>query len=150
MQIWAKGVLGLILVALLFGCGGGAPSDTTPPSLREIQVTPSELRFNGGEITISAKASDPSGVVEVWAEVQKPDGAKERVEMELVGDNVYQGQYNIEANTSSEGQVREYRVWVRARDGRDNETPSPGMPTEGVVVTVQPPMSPPSQPSFPE
>jgi hypothetical protein len=29
--------------------------------------------------------SDPSGIAEVWAEVQKPDGTRERVGMSSVG-----------------------------------------------------------------
>jgi hypothetical protein len=177
MSRWARGALGLLLVlplglVLLLGCGvggvpsdttqggvggeggvggggggGGVPSDTTPPSISDVQVTPSQFRFAGGEATISAQVSDPSGVAEVWAEVQKPDGTRERVGMSSVG-GVYQGRYQIGANTSTNGQPQVYRVWVRARDGRGNETPSPGMPSSGVVVTVQAPMSPPSQPSF--
>jgi hypothetical protein len=153
MSRWARGALGLLLV-LLLGCGGGGgggvggvPSDTTPPSISDVQVTPSQFRFAGGEVTISAQVSDPSGIAEVWAEVQKPDGTRERVGMSSVG-GVYQGRYQIGANASTNGQPQVYRVWVRARDGRGNETPSPGMPSSGVVVTVQAPMSPPSQPSF--
>jgi hypothetical protein len=129
------------------GSVGGVPSDTTPPSINDVQVTPSQFRFAGGEATISAQVSDPSGIAEVWAEVQKPDGTRERVGMSSVG-GVYQGRYQIGANTSNDGRAQVYRVWVRARDGRGNETPSPGMPSSGVVVTVQAPMSPPSQPSF--
>jgi hypothetical protein len=154
MLRWARGALGLLLM-LLWGCGGGGgggvgevPSDTTPPSINDVQVMPSQFRFVGGEATISAQVSDPSGVAEVWAEVQKPDGTRERVGMSSVG-GVYQGRYQIGANTSTDGRAQAYRVWVRARDGRGNETPSPGMPSSGVVVTVQAPMSPPSQPSFP-
>jgi hypothetical protein len=154
MLSWVRGALGLLLV-LLLGCGGGGgggvggvPSDTTPPSINDVQVTPSQFRFAGGEATISAQVSDPSGVAEVWAEVQKPDGTRERVGMSSVG-GVYQGRYQIGANTSNDGRAQAYRVWVRARDGRGNETPSPGVPSSGVVVTVQAPMSPPSQPSFP-
>jgi len=149
MRGWAKRALGLLLAALLSGCGGGggAPSDTTPPSLSDIQVIPSQFRFVGGTMTISAKAGDPSGVVKVWAEVLKPDGTKEQeVPMELVG-GVYQGQYKVEVNTSNDGRVQ-YKVWVRARDGQGNETPLPGMPLDGIVVTVQAPMSPPSQPNL--
>jgi hypothetical protein len=153
MSRWARGALGLLLM-LLWGCGGGGvggvggvPSDTTPPSISDVQVTPSQFRFAGGEATISAQVSDPSGVAEVWAEVQKPDGTRERVGMSSVG-GVYQGRYQIGANTNTNGRAQAYRVWVRARDGWGNETPSPGMPSSGVVVTVQAPMSPPSQPSF--
>ncbi len=160
MPRWARRALGLLLV-LLWGCGGGvvsesptdgegggAPLDTTPPSISDVQVAPSQLRFAGGEVTISAQVSDPSGVAEVWAEVQKPNGTKEQVEMSSVG-GVYQGRYQIGMNTSNDGREQAYRVWIRARDRQGNETPSPGVPSTGVVVTVQAPMSPPSQPSFP-
>ncbi len=146
-----RGVIGRLLLVGLFGmvagCGGGGPSDTTPPTISDVQVSPTQLRFTGGEVTVSAKVSDPSGVAEVWAEVQKPDGTKERVAMSLAGE-VYRVAITVAANTRSDGQGQTYRVWVRGKDRRGNETPPPGEPTGGVAFTVPAPMKPPDIPSL--
>ncbi|MCS7266126.1 MAG: hypothetical protein NZ805_15000 [Armatimonadetes bacterium] len=60
-------------------------------------------------MTISAQVSDVLGVAEVWREVQRPDGTKERVTMSLVG-KVYQGRFMAGANVRNDGQAETYRV----------------------------------------
>ncbi|MEM2356061.1 MAG: hypothetical protein QXO00_07095 [Candidatus Bathyarchaeia archaeon] len=65
-------LLTIWLLSVLFGCGGGAPPDTTPPTISDVQVNPTSLRFFGGQVTISVQVEDPSGVDKVWSEVQKP------------------------------------------------------------------------------
>ncbi len=131
---------------VLDGCVGGR-GETAPPTISDVQVSPTQLRFVGGEVTVSAKVSDPSGVTEVWAEVQKPDGTKEQVAMSLAGE-VYRGTIRATANTRSDGQEQVYRVWVRGKDGRGNETPTPGVPTEGIAFSVLAPKKPPEIPTF--
>jgi hypothetical protein len=152
MLRWVRGALGLLLV-LLLGCGGGGgggvggvPSDTTSPSIKDVQVTPSQFRFAGGEVTISAQVSDPSGIAEVWAEVQKPDNTTMEVPLSLVGGDRYEGKFKVESNTRDDGQPLTYRVWLRARDRNGNETPQPGVPAEGLTVEVTAPLNPPQKP----
>lgn len=146
-RIWSvASVAGLVI--LLCGCpnGNGAPADIIPPTISNVQVDPTNLpRFTGGEVNIFAQVNDSSGVAEVWAEVQKPDGTKQRVAMSLVG-NVYQGKLTVGANTRNDGQAETYIVWVRARDTKGNQTPEPGVPSSGVFFTVPAPMTPPDKP----
>jgi hypothetical protein len=124
----------------------GVPSDTTSPSIKDVQVTPSQFRFAGGEVTISAQVSDPSGIAEVWAEVQKPDNMTMEVPLSLVSGDRYEGKFKVESNTRDDGQPLTYRVWLRARDRNGNETPQPGVPTESLSVEVTAPLNPPPKP----
>lgn len=145
-----KGWVWLFVFALaaLLGCPGGRraiPPDTTPPRIENVQVNPTTLPYRGGDVRVSAKVSDPSGVKEVWAEVQKPDGTKERVTMGLVG-GVYQGTITAGTNTRSDGVEEIYRVWVKGKDMKGNETPEPGEPASGVSFKVQAPLKPPTNP----
>ena len=153
-QILAVLIIGLAVV--LLGCGGGggqpvppsqpSPSDTNPPTIRDVRVEPMKLtRFTGGEVKISARVSDPSGVAEVWAEVKKPDGTMVKVTMNLAGE-VYQGAIMASANIRSDGKDETYLVWVRAKDGKGNETPKPGEPSVGISFTVPAPLNPPEKP----
>ncbi len=138
-----------VMVFVLLGCTGNrfVQGDLHPPRISDVQVNPTSLRFSGGQVTISAKVEDSSGIAEVWAEVQKPDGTKERVVMNLVG-GVYQGTVMAAANTRNDGQVETYEVRVRARDAKGNETPEPGEPPGGISFIVQAPMKPPDEPTF--
>lgn len=141
-------MLGLIYV--LYGCVGKCfvhESDNKPPSINDVQVNPTSLRFIGGQITISAKVIDSSGIAEVWANVEKPDGMKEQVIMSQV-DGVYQGTMRVRANTRNDGQVEVYKVWVRAKDLKGNETPEPGEPVGGISFSVSAPEPPPEAPKL--
>jgi len=145
------GLVALSFILTVIGCGGGgggAPPDTLPPEILDPQVSPQQLRFTGGEFEISARVSDPSGVERVWAVVEKPDGTKQEVGLSLVG-GAYKATFQTDANTRNDEQAETYKVWVRARDGKGNETPLPGVPSDGIIVTVQAPKPPPNQPSFP-
>ena len=93
-------VVSVGFVIWLCGCPP-PPGDTIPPTITDVQVNPTNLRFTGGEVTISAQVNDPSGVTEVWGVVQKPDGTKERVMMNLSG-SVYQGTMMAGANTRND------------------------------------------------
>lgn len=147
-----KRILAILSVGFtigLWGCGGGGGApDTNPPTIVNVQVEPTKLtRFTGGEVTISAQVSDPSGVAIVWAEVQKPNGAMEKVTMSLTG-NVYQGTIKAGANTRNDGQDETYKVWVRAKDAKGNETPEPGEPPGGISFTVPALIPPPERPDL--
>lgn len=143
-------VVSVGFIIWLCGCPP-PPTDTIPPTITDVQVNPTNLRFTGGEVTISAQVSDSSGVAEVWAEVQKPNqkpnGEMEKVTMSLTG-NVYQGTIKAGANTRNDGQGETYKVWVRAKDAKGNETPKPGEPPGGISFTVPAPVTPPEKPDF--
>jgi len=148
MMRWA---ICLVMLAVMFAvnsCGGGGGADRTPPEISNYQASPTKLRFVGGEVTISAVVRDPSGVERVWAEVQKPDNTKIEVSFSFVGSDRYEGKFNVESNTRNDGQSLVYHVWLRAKDKKGNETPQPGMPTEGLTVEVTAPLNPPQKPSL--
>jgi hypothetical protein len=136
----------IIALILLAGCGGGGgPLDTAPPTISDIQVNPTQLRFIGGEVTVSAVASDPSGVSKVWMIVQKPEGEKKVVELKLVNSR-YEGKYTAEPNLRNDGKEVKYLIWLFAKDANGNETHPPGVPEGGVSFSVLPPISPPQPP----
>jgi hypothetical protein len=99
-------------------------------------------------VTISAVVRDPSGVERVWAVVQKPDGTSMEVSLSPAGGDSYRGTVQVGSNTRDDGKSLIYRVWLRARDRNGNETPQPGVPTEGLTVEVTAPLNPPQKPSL--
>lgn len=142
------GLIGLTLLAVM-GCTGGEFIDITPPYIENINVIPTELRYRGGDVKVSAQVIDDySGVAEVWAEVLKPSvPTKEKVMMSLVGEN-YQGTITAAPNIRKDGQAEIYQVWIRAKDAKGNETPAPGVPTDGMSFSVQAPLEPQDPPLF--
>jgi hypothetical protein len=150
VRVMMRWVICLMVMAVMFvmnGCGGGGGADRTAPEISNPQVSPTKLRFVGGEVTISAVVSDPSGVERVWAVVQKPDGTSMEVSLSPGGDS-YRGMVRVGSNTRDDGKSLVYRVWLRARDRNGNETPQPGVPAEGLTVEVTAPLNPPQKPSL--
>ena len=149
MMRWAICLVVLVVTVAMNGCGGGGgKADRTPPEISNYQVSPTKLRFVGGEVTISAVVRDPSGVESVWAVVQKPDGTSMQVSLLPAGGDSYQGTLQVESNIRNDGQSLVYRVWLRARDRNGNETPQPGVPAEGLTIEVTAPLNPPEKPSL--
>ena len=148
---WAikQGMCGLILIALftIVGCPPPPPEDNEPPQITDFQVNPQQFRFVGGDVTVSSVVRDDrSGVDRVWAVVQRPDNTTMEVPLSLVSGDRYEGKFKVESNTRDDGQPLTYRVWLRARDRNGNETPQPGVPTEGLTVEVTAPLNPPQKP----
>ena len=97
-------------MVVMNGCYEGVVADRTPPEISNYQVSPTELRFVGGEVTISAVVSDPSGVERVWVVVQKPDGTSMEVFLSPAGGDGYRGTIQVGSNTRDDGQSLVYRV----------------------------------------
>ena len=133
------------LLAILVGCGGGAGVDRTPPSISNPRVSPQELDFYGGEVAVSAEVSDSSGVEAVWAVVEGPGGSQ-TVELAQGEGESWSGAFEVEGNLGEE--PVEYKIYIRARDKAGNETPEPGVPEEGLTVTVRATSRPPQPPSL--
>ncbi len=149
MMRWLICLMILVVMVGVNGCGGGGgEADRKPPEISKLQVNPTKLRFVGGEVTISAVVRDPSGIGRVWAVVQKPDNTTMEVSLSHAGGDSYRGTLQVESNTRDDGQSLVYRVWLRARDRDGNETPQPGVPTEGLTVEVAAPLPPQEPPSF--
>jgi hypothetical protein len=158
MMRWVICLMVIVVMFVVNGCGGGGGgADRTAPEISNPQVSPTKLRFVGGEVTISAVVRDPSGVERVWAVVQKPDGTSMEVSLSPAGGDSYRGTVQgdsyrgtvqVGSNTRDDGKSLVYRVRLRARDRNGNETPQPGVPTEGLSVEVTAPLNPPQQPSL--
>jgi hypothetical protein len=149
MMRWAICLMAMAVMFVMNGCGGGGGgADRTAPEISNPQVSPTKLRFVGGEVTISAVVRDPSGVERVWAVVQKPDGTSMEVSLSPAGGDSYRGTVQVGSNTRDDGKSLIYRVWLRARDRNGNETPQPGVPAEGLSVEVTAPLNPPQKPPF--
>lgn len=67
--------------------------------------------------------TDRSGVEDVWATVEGPEGMQV-VELSKGEDDTWEGTVKLGANLGS--QPVEYKVFLRAKDKAGNETPEPG------------------------
>jgi hypothetical protein len=131
MTLLAVAVMGLE------GCDGGGPGpDNIPPTISNAAVAPPQLRFPGGDVTLTATVADPSGVAWVQATVTGPDRATETVTLTDEGNGNYRGTYSASANTRSDGTAESYAVRLRARDGKGNETPPPGVEADSFQVNA--------------
>ncbi|MDW8367208.1 MAG: hypothetical protein RMK49_15315 [Abditibacteriales bacterium] len=151
--------LGFFVLCLMLlgvsGCSGGrlggfvappAPGlDLTPPEVQDQRVRPATFRINGGQVTIRARVSDPSGVADVNALVSKPDGTTDLVPLALQRSDIYQATYNVADNVQAGAPPAIYIVRLRARDNANNEIPLPGVLVG--TVTVEAPFGPPAPPS---
>jgi hypothetical protein len=132
--------LGLPLLGC-WGCGGGSyESRIAAPQISQPQVG-----SLGGTVTLSATIWHPLGIAEAWAEVLDPAGQIQRVSLNHVGGDRYEGALTLPSNLV-EGPALVYRVRVRARSAEGNVTPSPGVPEAGVTVEVKPITRPPDAP----
>jgi hypothetical protein len=104
------------------------------------------LRFPGGDVTLTATVADPSGVAWVQATVTGPDRATETVTLTDEGNGNYRGTYSASANTRNDGAAESYAVRLRARDGKGNETSSPGV--EAGAFQVNAADKPPEKPTL--
>jgi hypothetical protein len=138
------------LLAVLSGCGGGGggggtpPGDTVPPTIVQARIeTPQPLDFTGGEVTLRAEISDPSGVAWVRAVVTRPDQATATIELVSVGGGWYEGTYHPAPNVRNDNRAEMYTVSVTARDEVGNELAVPAQVGEFSVPAPEAPEPPP-------
>ena len=123
-------LLTLLVVPLLalgmVGCGGGLalpwpatpeapeepPVEIDPPQVTEASVTPKELRFSGGEVTIAAAVQSEGTIESVEAAVEGPDWAH-TVALPAAGDD-YAGVFVAPPNEGDAAVI--YTVTVTATD----------------------------------
>lgn len=126
----APGMCSIFASLVLCGCGGGggtpppAPQpDTAGPLIENASISvPPELRFTGGDITISAVVSDGSGVKSVQALIRRrSDGATWVVVMNVpFRGSTYSCVFSAPGNSSNDGTAMNYDVSIVARDQLDN------------------------------
>jgi hypothetical protein len=133
-----------LAVVLMLACGGGGGggggggiTDTTPPSIGSLAVSPSLLTV-GIEAHISAEVSDAeSGVQAVIAVVIYPDNSQAPVALSPSGDGTtYTGTFTAQWTPS--GSTGDARVVLQATDKAGNRASR-----EQSVRTVGLPPSPP-------
>jgi len=86
----------------------------TPPSISNLQVEPTRLRFTGGQATVSAQVRDDNGVRSVALIVVAPDGPRSSLPMDSVGQDIFRATLTVSPNISAN--VQRYQLSVEAED----------------------------------
>lgn len=107
---------GLGLMLALGGCGmflsGAQPM--TPPSISNLQIEPSRMRFTGGQATVNVEVRDDNGVRAVNLVLTAPDGSRSSLAMDSTGQDVYRATITLPPNLA--GNTQQYQVSVEAED----------------------------------
>ncbi|GIV21180.1 MAG: hypothetical protein KatS3mg023_2931 [Armatimonadota bacterium] len=107
---------GLGLMLALGGCGmflsGAQPM--TPPSISNLQIEPSRMRFTGGQATVNVEVRDDNGVRAVTLVLVAPDDSRSSLAMDSVGQDVYRATITLPPNLT--GNARQYQVSIEAED----------------------------------
>lgn len=127
-------VIAIGFAGLLAGCSG---QGNVPPIITEASVTPSSVRFIGGNVTIAAKATDDGSVTQVFAVVEGPVEPSS-LPMTLSSD-YYACEYSAAPNSGPGDQV--YSVEVVATDNLDLASAP-----KALSFTVEAPPAPPGTP----
>lgn len=107
--------------------------DTTAPVLSNPTVEPTSLPFTGGAVNLAVNVADDGSVARVWAEVTKPDGSKESVDLANRADSRYSTSWTVPAKTPPGGDPVTYSVRFVAQDMAGNTASS-----DPVTFQVQP------------
>ena len=120
------------LFAVCGSAQAAANIEVTPsrdPQVTTYLVAPLSLRASGGDVTITVAANDGDGILQVVAEVYKPDASQEDVPMpqDPGTDETYRVTYGVPPNTNpidglGHQDVQRYPVRVRVQDNFGNTT----------------------------
>jgi hypothetical protein len=114
--------------------------------VRNAAVNPPQTPFEGGDIAITAEATDEDGdALTVQAAVKKPDGTTQTVPLTKGADTPYRGTYTAPGNPTRTAQT--YEIRVTASDGTTGDT-DPPVGSNAVRLTVNAAEAPPSQVQF--
>lgn len=135
--------LGLVLIVCMIavaGCGGGSGGSTTPPiSLTGISFKETPI-FAGGQVTINAQVNQGSVVSSIIAQVTLPDSSLVDVPFTSQGNGGYTAVYK--APTNSTYLPKTYRIVVTVKDTAGKSAVADPF-TFTVQGLVQPPIPPP-------
>jgi hypothetical protein len=113
----------LAVLAMLAGvslmAAGPAVADETgiednPPSILGGEVTPGSLSYEGGNVQFSAEIVDDFGLFMTYAQIYRPDGSTELIQIFQGNENTYYGTLEVPPNYSE--QSVEYGVEIQAYD----------------------------------
>jgi len=130
MLRWIRWLMATMTIVLSVGCGGGGggPSDTTPPSITDVQINPSSLIEPGRQVTVQAKVTDEgSGVQSVSVLVNYPDGTEKIETMSApAGSNTFSVSFVAQWNAGEVGtdSTQWVVIKVQAKDWAGNQAES--------------------------
>lgn len=129
-------MIAALAILMVAGCGGGGdgPQPPGPPTITGASVTPTDLRFTGGAVQISATVNAPAGVAGVRATV----GVTE-VPLALVGAQ-YEGLFTAPPNAGSS--AAGYTVTVTATDTQGRTSAAFAAGSFSVQAAERPPGTP--------
>jgi len=144
MLRWIRWLMATMTMVLSVGCGGGGggPSDTTPPSITDVQVNPSSLIEPGRQVTVQAKVTDEgSGVQSVSVLVSYPDGNKTEIMLAPAGSNIFSVTFTAQwkANEVGTDSTQWVVIKVQAKDRAGNQTESSESRIRAVASPPLPP-----------
>lgn len=104
--------------AILLGSGQAVADETgledNPPAIGGGAVSPSNLSYEGGNVQLSAEVVDDFGVSMVYAQIYKPDGSTELIQLYQGDHDTYYGTLEVPPNSS--GEEVNYGVEIQAWD----------------------------------
>lgn len=116
-----------------------------PPTFTSFSISPSTLRFVGGQVTINGAASGEAAVAGMKAYIHKSGAADIPVDMTAVAGG-YRGTWTAPANLRVDGLSEDYTITVKATDSLSQTTES-APATLTVLPLSNPPPPPPPAPA---
>lgn len=111
-------VLAMLAGIFLMAAGPAVADETgiedTPPSILGGEVTPSSLSYEGGNVQFSADIVDDFGLFMTYAQIYRPDGSTELIQIFQGNENTYYGTLEVPPNYSE--QSVEYGIEIQAYD----------------------------------
>jgi hypothetical protein len=117
-QLRAVAAFSVLFGAMLLACGQAIADETgledNPPQIGGGAVSPSNLSYEGGNVQLSAEVVDDFGVSMVYAQIYKPDGSTELIQLYQGDHDTYYGTLEVPPNSS--GEEVNYGVEIQAWD----------------------------------
>ena len=126
------------------GGGGGSSTPSTPaesvdPVLSSINISPLTIHFAGGNVTVSADATDNVGITSVVVNVS--GAGTQQVNLSNSGGDTYSGTVVLPANESLVNEDAVYSLQIVASDDANNQASSASF-----NITVSSMLRPPAPP----
>ncbi len=98
----------------------------TPPRILTFTVKPEQLEYTGGEVNVSVKASDNTGVQTVTLFFTKPDGTSSGMRLPMVNGTANNGEWGTKwtMNMNPSAALQTYQVRVTVTDNENTSTSS--------------------------
>jgi hypothetical protein len=111
-------MLAMLIGAFLLTAGpavaGESGIEDNPPSILGGEVSPSSLSYEGGNVQFSADIVDDFGLFMTYAQIYRPDGSTELIQIFQGNENTYYGTLEVPPNYSE--LAVEYGVEIQAYD----------------------------------